>query len=45
MFLQQLSGLDDVRLPGARRAANRARIAREGVRLPQKLWTDAVNAS
>jgi delta1-piperideine-2-carboxylate reductase len=44
MFLQQLSGLDDVRLPGARRAANRARIAREGVRLPQKLWTDAVNA-
>ena len=44
-FLQRLSGLDDVRLPGARRAANRARIAREGARLPAKLWTDAINAS
>ncbi|HEV7819787.1 MAG TPA: Ldh family oxidoreductase [Burkholderiales bacterium] len=44
-FLQQLSGLDDVRLPGARRAANRVRIAREGVRLPRKLYTDAVSAS
>jgi len=43
-FLQRLSGLDDVRLPGARRAANRARIAREGARLPAKLWTDAINA-
>ena len=44
-FLQRLSALDDVRLPGARRAANRARIAREGARLPAKLWTDAINAS
>ena len=44
-FLQQLSGLDDVRLPGARRARNRARIAREGANLPAKLWQDAVNAS
>jgi hypothetical protein len=35
-FLQRLSGLDDVRLPGARRAANRARIAREGATLPAK---------
>ena len=43
-FLQRLSGLDDVRLPGARRAANRARIAREGATLPAKLWTDAINA-
>ena len=43
-FLQRLSGLDDVRLPGARRAANRARIAREGARLPAKLWTEAINA-
>ena len=43
-FLQRLSGLDDVRLPGARRAANRARIAREGAMLPAKLWKDAINA-
>jgi delta1-piperideine-2-carboxylate reductase len=43
-FLQRLSGLDDVRLPGARRAANRARIAREGATLPAKLWKDAINA-
>ena len=43
-FLQRLSGLDDVRLPGARRAANRARIARQGATLPAKLWTDAINA-
>ena len=44
-FLRRLSGLDDVRLPGARRAANRERIARDGVLLPAKLWTDAVHAS
>lgn len=44
-FLRQLSGLDDVRLPGARRAQNRARTAREGVRLPAKLWADAVSAA
>ena len=44
-FLQRLSGLDDVRLPGARRAKNRERIAREGARLPVKLWADAVNAA
>ena len=44
-FLQRLSGLDDVRLPGARRAANRARIAREGATLPAKLWAEAVHAS
>jgi delta1-piperideine-2-carboxylate reductase len=44
-FLEQLSGLDDVRLPGARRAENRARIDREGTQLPAKLWEDAVKAS
>ena len=44
-FLQRLSGLDDVRLPGARRMQNRERIAREGARLPAKLWEDAVNAA
>jgi delta1-piperideine-2-carboxylate reductase len=44
-FLQRLSGLDDVRLPGARRAKNRERITREGVRLPANLWADAVNAA
>jgi delta1-piperideine-2-carboxylate reductase len=44
-FLQRLSGLDDVRLPGARRAKNREHIAREGARLPVKLWADAVNAA
>jgi len=44
-FLQELSGLDDVRLPGARRAKNRARIVREGVQLPAKLWADALKAA
>ena len=44
-FLRRLSGLDDVRLPGDRRAKNRERIAREGARLPAKLWADAVNAA
>lgn len=41
-FLLKLSGLDDVRLPGDRRARNRARIASEGVTLPAKLWSDAL---
>ena len=44
-FLRELSDLDEVRLPGARRAANRARIAREGACLPAGLWAAAVNAS
>lgn len=44
-FLLELSGLGDVRLPGDRRAANRARIAQEGVRLPAKLWNDALNSA
>ena len=44
-FLQKLSGLDDVRLPGDRRAKNRERIAREGVQLPAKLWNDAVTSA
>ena len=44
-FLRQLSGLGDVRLPGDRRAKNRARIAREGTRVPAKLWRDALAAS
>ena len=44
-FLQRLSALDEVRLPGERRANNRARIAKDGTHLPAKLWRDAVNAS
>jgi delta1-piperideine-2-carboxylate reductase len=44
-FLRRLAGLDDVRLPGARRAQNRTRIAREGARLPAKVWADALSAS
>jgi delta1-piperideine-2-carboxylate reductase len=44
-FLQQLSQMDDARLPGARRAENRSRIDREGTRVPAKLWEDAVRAS
>ena len=44
-FLQRLSGLDEVRLPGDRRAKNRARIAQEGTRVPAKLWADAVAAA
>lgn len=44
-FFKRLTGLDGVRLPGDRRAANRARINREGTRLPAKLWTEALAAS
>ena len=44
-FLQRLSELGEVRLPGDRRAKNRARIAREGTRVPAKLWADALAAA
>ncbi len=44
-FLQRLAGTPGVRLPGDRRAANRARIAREGATLPRKLWEDALAAA
>jgi delta1-piperideine-2-carboxylate reductase len=44
-FLQRLSGLEGVRLPGDRRVKNRERIAREGVTLPVKLWEEALLAS
>jgi delta1-piperideine-2-carboxylate reductase len=44
-FLKRLAGLEGVRLPGDRRAKNRARIEREGTRLPAKLWEDALRAS
>ena len=37
--------LEGVRLPGDRRAQNRARIASHGARLPAKLWEETVRAS
>lgn len=43
-FLGRLAGLEGVRLPGDRRAANRVRTAREGARLPEQLWEDARKA-
>ncbi|MDB5865714.1 MAG: comC [Betaproteobacteria bacterium] len=44
-FLARLGALEGVRLPGDRRAKNRARIDREGTRLPAKLWAEAVRAA
>lgn len=44
-FFEELRALPGVRLPGARRRAERARIAREGVTLPRALWEAAVAAS
>ena len=44
-FFQRFTGLEGVRLPGDRRAQNRARIAADGARLPAKLWEAAVRAS
>ncbi|MEY4680935.1 MAG: (2R)-3-sulfolactate dehydrogenase [Pseudomonadota bacterium] len=44
-FLARLAALDGVRLPGDRRAANRRRIAIEGVELPAKLWAEALEAA
>lgn len=44
-FLKRLTALEGVRLPGDRRANNRARANREGARLPAQLWEDALCAS
>lgn len=44
-YLQRLKAMPGVRLPGDRRAANRARIARDGATLPRKLWADAQAAA
>lgn len=43
-FLARLAALEGVRLPGDRRAANRARSATAGVALPAKLWAEALAA-
>ena len=43
-FFERAVALEGVRLPGERRAKNRARIDREGTDLPAKLWEDAVRA-
>jgi delta1-piperideine-2-carboxylate reductase len=43
-FLGRLAALPGVRLPGDRRLRERARIAREGVRLPVALWEKALRA-
>ena len=45
LFLKRLAALEGVRLPGDRRANNRARTNREGVRLPAQIWEDALYAS
>ncbi len=44
-FFAELRALPGVRLPGDRRRAERARIAREGVRLPGALWRQVVAAA
>jgi delta1-piperideine-2-carboxylate reductase len=44
-FFKRFTGLEGARLPGDRRAKNRARIDREGTRLPAKLWEEALRAS
>jgi len=44
-FFERLTALDGVRLPGDRRTANRERVAKEGARLPKKLWADALAAA
>ncbi|HYC44124.1 MAG TPA: Ldh family oxidoreductase [Burkholderiales bacterium] len=44
-FFERYMALGDVRLPGDRRAKNRARIDREGTELPVKLWEDALAAA
>ncbi|MCB1541970.1 MAG: Ldh family oxidoreductase [Rhodoblastus sp.] len=43
-FFEELRALPGVRLPGDRRNAERARISREGVRLPAALWRQVVAA-
>lgn len=45
LFLSRLGALDGVRLPGDRRAANRARSEAEGVVLPAQLWAQAQSAA
>jgi len=44
-FFAELRALPGVRLPGDRRKAERARVAREGVRLPASLWRQVVAAA
>ena len=44
-FLSRLAALDGVRLPGDRRAANRARSDAEGVKIPTKLWAEVLSAA
>ncbi|HEX2825676.1 MAG TPA: Ldh family oxidoreductase [Burkholderiales bacterium] len=44
-FFARYAALDGVRLPGDRRSANRARIARDGARMPARLWDDALKAA
>ncbi len=43
-FFADLRALPGVRLPGDRRKAERARVARDGVRLPAALWRQVVAA-
>lgn len=44
-FFEELRALPGARLPGDRRRAERARIAREGAALPRALWEEARAAS
>lgn len=44
-FFAELRALPGVRLPGDRRKAERARVSREGVRLPASLWRQVVAAA
>jgi len=44
-FFERLLGLEGARLPGDRRAQNRARIELQGAQLPVALWRAAVAAS
>jgi delta1-piperideine-2-carboxylate reductase len=44
-YFERLTAQDGVRLPGDRRTANRARVAKEGARLPAKLWADTLQAA
>jgi delta1-piperideine-2-carboxylate reductase len=44
-FFRRFAQLEGARLPGARRLANRARSATEGVALPVQIWADAQAAA
>ena len=44
-FFGELRALPGVRLPGDRRKAERARVARDGVRVPAALWRQVVAAA